>query len=76
MPLDRWLVTFPSYGFLLVGDPAALLGRFRERGLAAERVGTLDDTGVLRLSRGATEETVWDLRRESLTGMRPPQNRL
>ena len=76
MPLDRWLVTFPSYGFLLVGDAAALTERFRGQGLAAARVGTLDDTGVLRLSHDGAEEPVWDLGRESLTGMRPPQNRL
>ena len=59
-----------------MGDPAALAGRFHGQGLAAARVGTLDDTGVLRLSRGAGEEPVWDLGRESLTGMRPPENRL
>ena len=76
MPLDRWLVTFPSYGFLLVGDADALAARFRAQGLAAARVGTLDDSGLLRLSDGAGEEPVWDLGRESLTGMRPPENRL
>jgi uncharacterized protein len=71
LPLERWLLTFPSFGFLLVGDPSALEGRLRPAGLAVARVGTLDDGGVLRLSAGGAEEPVWDLGAEPLTGLRP-----
>lgn len=72
LALERWLLTFPSYGFLLVGDPAALTRRFGGAGLTCARVGTLDATGTLRLTAGGREEPVWDLGAESLTGLRPP----
>jgi uncharacterized protein len=71
IPLARWLLTFPSYGFLLVGDPGALCARFGAAGLACARVGALDDTGRVRLVAAGAEATVWDLAREPLTGMRP-----
>jgi selenophosphate synthetase-related protein len=72
LALERWLLSFPSYGFLLVGDPDALAGRFAAAGLACARVGTLDGTGALRLAAGGREEPVWDLAAEPLTGLRPP----
>jgi selenophosphate synthetase-related protein len=71
VPLGRWLVTFPSYGFLLVGDPESLAARFAAAGLACARVGTLDDSGRLRLSDGRQEAEVWDLAAEPLTGLAP-----
>jgi selenophosphate synthetase-related protein len=74
MALERWLVTFPSFGFLLVGDEAPIAARFRGGGLTAARVGTLDDTGRLRLTADGREELVWDLAAEPLTGLgaQPP----
>ena len=72
LPLERWLLTFPSYAFLLVGDPAALAERAAAVGLAHAPLGELDATGVLRLCAGGDEAPVWDLTKESLTGLRPP----
>lgn len=72
LALERWLLTFPSYGFLLVGDPAPLARRFAAAGLTCAQVGTLDATGTLRLAAGGSEEPVWDLGAEPLTGLRPP----
>lgn len=72
VPLGEWLLCFPSYGFLLAGDPAALAARFGAAGLTLARVGTLDGTGALRLRAGGREEPVWDLSEEDLTGLRPP----
>jgi selenophosphate synthetase-related protein len=69
--LARWLVTFPSYGFLLAGDPAALAARFGAAGLLCAQVGRFDDTGRLRLVAGGAEAEVWDLSARPLTGMRP-----
>jgi uncharacterized protein len=69
LPLERWLVTFPSYAFLLVGDPSAIAERAAGAGLAAARVGALDDTGRLRLAAAGEEESVWDLAAEPLTGL-------
>jgi selenophosphate synthetase-related protein len=70
--LGDWLLAFPSYAFLLVGDPAALAARFGAAGLTCARLGTLDASGVLRLRAGGREEPVWDLSRDDLTGLRPP----
>jgi selenophosphate synthetase-related protein len=70
MALGRWLRSFPSYGFLLAGDPDALVARFAAAGLACAPVARLDDGGVLRLRAGGAEEPVWDLAAEPLTGLR------
>lgn len=70
VPLERWILAFPSYAFLLVGDSAALTGRFRAAGLATARVGALDDSGRLLLAAGARREQVWDLSAEPLAGLR------
>lgn len=72
LAMERWILTFPSYGFLLAGDPAPLAARFGDAGLTLARVGMLDDSGVLRLRAGDREEPVWDLSRDDLTGLRPP----
>ena len=63
--LDDWLLCFPSYAFLLVGDTDALAARFGAVGLTLARVGVLDDTGALRLLAGGRGELVWDLSRTS-----------
>jgi selenophosphate synthetase-related protein len=68
--LDRWLLTFPSFGFLL----AAPAGRtehaaepFLRRGLTCARCGAFDDTGALRLAAAGEIATVWDLSKEPFT---------
>ena len=71
VPLERWLLAFPSYAFLLVGDSEALVRRFRAAGLAAARIAALDGTGRLRLRAAGRQETVWDLGAEPLTGLGP-----
>ncbi len=71
LPLERWLLTFPSFAFLVVGDPGALARRVAPTGLALAGVGALDDGGVLRLRAGGEEAQVWDLTREGLTGLGP-----
>ena len=71
-PLDRWLLTFPSFGYLLaapesnVRDACAV---FERRGLACAPCGELDASGVLRLAAGGREAPVWDLRSTPLTGL-------
>ena len=42
--LERWLQTFPSYGYILAVAPAnvaAVLGRFAARGIAAAEIGEI-----------------------------------
>jgi uncharacterized protein len=72
VPLERWLVTFPSFGFILAAPPesvAAACEVFTRRGLAASEVGTIDADLSLRLRADGRIATVWDLAREPLTGI-------
>ncbi len=72
VPLERWLTTFPSFGFLLAADPdtsAAACAVFTRRGLACGACGTFDAEQRLRLVAGRAESTVWDLALEPVTGL-------
>ncbi len=67
-PIERWLMVFPSFGFLLATRrPADVLDVFARRGLAAAVCGSFDDTRVLRLN----ELPAWDLNETPLTGLSP-----
>jgi hypothetical protein len=70
--LERWLVTFPSFGFVLAAPPGtaqAACAVFERRGLAAAACGHVDSTRVLRIVSGGEVATVWDLDAEPLTGL-------
>ena len=72
VPVARWLMTFPSFGFLLAvpAEHAAEAAEpFVRRGLACAECGRLDDSGVLRLAAADREAPVWDLGREPFTGL-------
>ena len=74
MPLERWLLTFPSYGYLLAVSPAnvsAVLARFRERGIAAADVGTVTADRRVVIADGVVTETIWDFAQEPLIGCAP-----
>src|SRR4051812_39996493 len=65
-PLERWLLTFPSFGFLLATRrPEEACAVFARRGLAAAQCGSFDDTRTLRLDG----RTAWDLKQTPLTGL-------
>jgi uncharacterized protein len=67
-PLERWLLTFPSFGFLLAtAQPEATCAAFARRGLAAAVCGSFDDTRTLRLGG----RIAWDLAEAPLTGLSP-----
>jgi selenophosphate synthetase-related protein len=71
-PLERWLLTFPSFGFLLAAKAEhadAVAWAFTRRGLACAPCGEFDRTRVLRLAAGGDEAAVWDLGRTPLTGL-------
>lgn len=71
VPLERWLQTFPSYGFLLAVKPAnvaAVLARFASRGIAAADVGEFCADNRVFISDGEAAETIWDFAREPLIG--------
>jgi len=69
--LDRWLQTFPSYGYLLAVRQAnvpAVLARFNDRGIAAADIGEFTADRRVVMSDGTAAETVWDFAREPLIG--------
>jgi selenophosphate synthetase-related protein len=67
-PIERWLMVFPSFGFLLATRrPAEVLDVFARHGLAAAVCGSFDATRVLRLN----EFPAWDLNETPLTGLSP-----
>ncbi len=62
--LERWMVTFPSFGFLLAapaGGAERAAQPFLRRGLACAQCGRLDDTGALRLACAGETALLWDL---------------
>lgn len=66
--LERWLLTFPSFGFLLAGDERAIKP-FTDRGLVCAPCGTFDDTPQLKLRAGGKTAVAWDLNATPLTGL-------
>jgi len=72
--LVDWLSCFPCLSFLictLPGREEDCAAPFHDRGLAAEVIGTLDDSGLLRISAGGATATVLDVRTEPVTGLPP-----
>jgi selenophosphate synthetase-related protein len=68
--LERWLLTFPSFGFVLAAAPEhadEACAAFARRDLACAPCGAFDDTRVLRLAGGGESAEVWDLAAEPLT---------
>jgi AIR synthase-related protein len=58
--LTRWLVSFPSFGFLLSVDPsqvANVTALFTEREIVSARVGTITESGAFVLVYGTARET-------------------
>ncbi len=69
--LDRWLQTFPSYGYILSVPPpnvAAVIGRFEARGIAAADIGAIASGSRVAITDGQATETIWDFDREPLIG--------
>jgi uncharacterized protein len=72
--MEKWLGCFPCLAFLLCAPPDGekdCIAAFHERGLVAEVIGTLDDSGLLRIAAGGDSATVLDVRNEPVTGLPP-----
>ena len=72
--LVEWLGCFPCLAFLLCAPPdreKECIAAFHERGLVAEVIGTLDDSGLLRIEAAGATATVLDVRTEPVTGLPP-----
>jgi hypothetical protein len=77
--LERWLQTFPSYGYILSMAPpnvAAVIGRFEDRGIAAADIGAVAKGSRVAIVDGQAVETIWDFDREPLIGCRKPRSEL
>jgi len=71
VPLERWLQTFPSYGYILAVAPSqveAVRERFAARDIAAAPIGDITSGGRVAITDGRSRETVWDFAREPLIG--------
>jgi uncharacterized protein len=69
--LERWLQTFPSFGYLLAVPPAnvtTVVACFSTRGIAAANVGTITCDRHVEITDGRARERVWDLSEAPLTG--------
>ncbi|HYT39361.1 MAG TPA: hypothetical protein VEN99_07615, partial [Acidimicrobiia bacterium] len=65
---------FPCLMFLVCSPPGReqdCAAPFQDRGLVAEVIGTLDDSGLLRITAGGETATVLDVRTEPVTGLPP-----
>jgi selenophosphate synthetase-related protein len=72
--LVEWLGCFPCLAFLLCAPAERekdCVAPVHARGLAAEVIGTLDDSGVLRITAGGDSAAVLDVRTEPVTGLPP-----
>ncbi|WP_245939729.1 sll0787 family AIR synthase-like protein [Stenomitos frigidus] len=74
MLLERWLLCFPSYGFLLSVRPEnvdAVRSLFHQRDLICEAIGDVQATPQLILKHQEQTAVFWDLAEQSLTGFAP-----
>lgn len=71
VPLEQWLVSFPSYGFLLSIRPehvAAVQSHFHSQNLVCEAIGVVTSGARLILKSGGQQIELWDLSQNALTG--------
>jgi AIR synthase-related protein len=69
--LERWLQTFPSFGYLLAVAPPNVpdvLARFAARGIAATQIGAITEGDRVEITDGRVNEVVWDFSRSPLIG--------
>jgi selenophosphate synthetase-related protein len=71
LPLENWLLSFPSYGFLLslpVANFTQLQSLFQREGLTCEAIGQVTADPHLRLTLGEDTTLFWDFSQDRLTG--------
>ena len=74
VPWNRWLLAFPSFGFLLSVPPARsaeVVAAFATREVSAAIVGRVDAGHRLILTCQGERATMWDLAETPLTGFGP-----
>jgi uncharacterized protein len=79
VPLERWLLTFPSFGYLLSVKPDhadETLARFHRRGITAACIGEVTAGTTVDIRTNSGRATVWDFSQQKLIGCAPGQRRL
>lgn len=72
--LERWLNSFPSFGFLLTATPDnadEILARFAARGIDAAVIGMVEGQRHVLLDDGKNPEIIWDFAAMPLMGCGP-----
>ena len=75
IPIDRWLVSFPSYGFLFSVHPenvSIVQQMFRNRQITCANIGEVIERNQLVLKSQQASTIFWDFDREKLTGFGNP----
>jgi AIR synthase-related protein len=71
LDFTQWLLSFPSYGFLLSVRPQLVQqvqAHFQQAGLVAEAIATIQPGNALTLKLGSETQLFWDLQQQPLTG--------
>jgi uncharacterized protein len=77
--LERWLLTFPSFGYLLSVNPEHVretIARFAGRGIAAATIGSVGRGSRLIIRDGAASETIWDFAERPLIRAAQPRSQV
>ncbi len=72
--LERWLKSFPSFGYLLSVKPRdvdAVVARFAARSIAAADIGAITCGPLVEVLSGGARETIWDFSSRPLIGCGP-----
>ena len=67
--LERWLLSFPSFGYLMAVRPEnvpAVLQLFAGRDIAAADIGTIAAGSTVAITDGRSVETIWDFSQRPL----------
>ena len=74
VPLKKWLLTFPSYGFLVSSRPGKsqhIKERFRGSGLVCETIGKVTSGSRVFFTDGAERAIFWNFNEEPIIGVNP-----
>lgn len=72
--IERWLIAFPAFAFLLCADPAQIAkcrAPFIDRGLTCEQIGVVTETGALKVVSHGASEVIVRFPDDHLTGITP-----
>ncbi|MBF2075457.1 MAG: sll0787 family AIR synthase-like protein [Synechococcales cyanobacterium C42_A2020_086] len=76
VPLERWLLCFPSFGFLLSVRPsqvAVVQAHFQQQQIACAAIGQITNSQQLWLQDDTDRLLFWDLAQTPLTGFTAPE---